>query len=317
MIGVLVTLGIAATFLCGCSSVASSSNGAAGDKLEVVATTTQIGDFVRQVGGDPVDVHQVLQPNTDPHEYEPRPDDVRATAEAGLVFTNGDRLDYWMRKVVSEGGGDPKVVNLGESVPEKLSGESGGKEASKYDPHWWHDPRNAAAAVREIRDTLVAADPKHKATYDKNAGSYLKKVGTLDKSIQRCIGEIPADQRKVVTDHDAFGYFARRYGIKIVGAVIPSQSTQAQPSAGEVSHLTSLIERENVKAVFPERSINSKLAREIARQTGASADHTLYGDTLGPKNSSGGTYLKMEAANANAIVKGLTGGQQSCQISAA
>jgi zinc/manganese transport system substrate-binding protein len=314
MLGVLFSLGIVAALITGCASAANSSNSAAGDKLEVVATTTQIGDFVRRVGGDSVDAYQILQPNTDPHEYEPRPDDVRAIAEAGLVFTNGDKLDYWIGKVVSEGGGDPKVVNLGEGVPVKLSGESGGKEASKYDPHWWHDPRNAVAAVEEIRDALVRADPRHKAEYQKNARIYLDKIAKLDRNIEGCIQKIPGDQRKLVTDHDAFGYFARRYRIKIVGAVIPSQSTQAQPSAGEVSDLTSLIERENVKAIFPETSINPKLAQQIARQTGVSADYTLYGDTLGPEGSSGDTYLKMEAANANAIVKGLTGGHQSCRI---
>jgi ABC-type Zn uptake system ZnuABC Zn-binding protein ZnuA len=125
---------------------------------------------------------------------------------------------------------------------------------------------------------------------------------------------VPADQRKLVTDHDAFNYFANRYGIQVVGAVIPSQSTQAQPSAGEVADLISLIKRENVKAVFPESSINPNLAQTIARETGASADYTLYGDTLGEDGSDGDTYLKMEAANADAMARGFTGGQDSCSI---
>ena len=117
----------------------------------MVATTTQIGDFVREVGGDAVAVDQILQPNTDPHEYEPRPSDVVATAEAELVFASGDELDEWIGEVVSDSGSDARVVDLGAAVPERLPGESSGEEASRYDPHWWHDPRNAEAAVARDR----------------------------------------------------------------------------------------------------------------------------------------------------------------------
>jgi ABC-type Zn uptake system ZnuABC Zn-binding protein ZnuA len=129
------------------------------------------------------------------------------------------------------------------------------------------------------------------------------------------MGNVPEDQRKLVTDHDAFNYFANRYGIKVVGTVIPSQSTEAQPSASETSDLISLIKSENVKAIFPESSVNPQLAQTIANETGASSNYTLYGDTLGPQGSDGDTYLKMEAANADSMVKGFTGGQQSCSIS--
>jgi zinc/manganese transport system substrate-binding protein len=124
---------------------------------------------------------------------------------------------------------------------------------------------------------------------------------------------VPAARRKLVTDHDAFGYFADHYGIEVVGAVIPSQTTQAQPSAKDLAALAKLIEREQVKAIFPESSLSPKVAEAIASQTGASADYTLYGDTLGPAGSSGATYLTMEAANANAMVRGFTGGRRGCQ----
>jgi zinc/manganese transport system substrate-binding protein len=292
-----------------------SSNETGSNKLRVVATTTQIGDFVRQVGGDVVEAHQILQPNSDPHDYEPRPADVEATAGAKVVFVNGDTLDSWMNQIVSESGGNPTVVDLSEGVPERLPGETSGEEASRYDPHWWHDPRDAEAAVTEIRDAMIEADPDHAADYQRNADAYLAKIEGLDEGIQNCIDKVPADQRKLVTDHDAFNYFANRYGIEVVGAVIPSQSTQAQPSAGEVADLISLIKRENVKAVFPESSINPNLAQTIARETGASADYTLFGDTLGEDGSDGDTYLKMEAANADAMARGFTGGQDSCSIS--
>jgi len=282
----------------------------------VVASTTQISDFVRTVGGEEVDVHQILKPNTDPHEYEPRPEDVEATAGARIVFENGDNLDRWMGEVVEQSGGDPRVMDLGTGVPVKLPGESGGPEGSRYDPHWWHDPKNAEAAVREIRDALARADPKDERSYRKNAGAYLAKLKKLDKGIASCMDEVPEGERKLVTDHDAFSHFAKRYGVEVVGAVIPSQSTEGQPSAGEISDLVSLVERENVKAVFPESSINPDLARQIARQTGASANYTLYGDTLGPEGSDGDTYLGMEAHNATAMVEGFTGGKRTCSIPA-
>jgi ABC-type Zn uptake system ZnuABC Zn-binding protein ZnuA len=139
-------------------------------------------------------------------------------------------------------------------------------------------------------------------------------VRGLDEGIARCIAAIPAADRKLVTDHDAFGYFANRYGLEVVGAVIPALTTEAQPSAGELADLTELIRRESVPAVFPESSVPDDLADAIAADSGASADQELYGDTLGPEGSRGATYLGMEEANADAIVRGLTGGRRGCQI---
>ncbi len=293
-----------------CGGGSSKTSG----KLTVVATTTQIGDWARQVGGAHAEVHQILQPNGDAHEYEPRPADVASTSGADLVLENGDELDPWMDKVVKEAGGDPTVVVLGEHVPVKRPGETSGPEASRYDSHWWHDPRNAISAVEQIRDTLATADPDNADAYRTGADRYLAQLRQLDQAISNCIGRVPRSQRKLVTDHDAFGYFAGRYGITVVGAVIPSQTTQAQPSARDTARLVAQIRREHVKAVFPESSINKRLAQTIARETGASADYTLYGDSLGPQGSPGGTYLEMEAANAEAMVKGFTGGAISCRI---
>ena len=307
----LAAAGLATLALLG-AGCGSSSSGEDGGEFDVVATTTQIGDWVGEVGGDAVAVHQILQPNTDPHEYEPRPSDVETAAGAKLVFVSGDNLDKWMGQVVSESGSGAKVIDLGAVVPERLPGESSGAEASKYDPHWWHDPRNSEVAVREIERQLAAADPSKKADFERNADAYLAKLRELDASIATCIDSVPAKQRKLVTDHDAFGYFADRYGIEVVGAVIPSQTTQAQPSAKDLSELVALIEREGVKAVFPESSLSSKVAETIASQTGASADYTLYGDTLGPADSDGATYLSMEEANADAMVRGFTGGRHGC-----
>lgn len=306
-------LALAALIALGALGAGCGSSGSDSGQLKVVATTTQIGDFVREVGGNAVDVDQILQPNTDPHEYEPRPSDVAGAAEAKLVFANGDELDSWIDQIVSDSGSDAKIVDLGAIVPQRRPGESSGVEASRYDPHWWHDPRNAEAAVAAIELHLAAADPRDRQQFKRNATAYIARLRALDAGIAHCMNAVPPARRKLVTDHDAFGYFADRYGIEVVGAVIPSQTTQAQPSAKDLSELAQLIEREQVKAIFPESSLSPKVAEAIASQTGASSDYTLYGDTLGPEGSSGATYLTMEAANANAMLRGFTDGRRGCR----
>ena len=234
----------------------------------VVATTTQIGDWTRAVAGDAARVHQILQPNTDPHDYEPRPADVEAVAGAKLVFLNGDGLDAWMGTVISNAGGSPEVVDLGSKVPVRMPGQSDGPEASRYDPHWWHDPRNAEAAVKVIRDALVEANPAAAATYRANAAAYLRRLRALDAGIRRCLARVPEARRKLVSDHDAFGYFAHRYGIQVVGAVIPSQTTQAQASAGDIV---------GARAPDPPRGRARRLSRELAEPQAGRADRARDG----------------------------------------
>ena len=280
----------------------------AGGRVAVVATTTQVADFARAVGGDRVEVTQLLQPNTDPHDYEPRPSDVQDIARADVIFANGLGLDGWIGDVVERSGGDPEVVALGDFVPTKR------REGGETDPHWFHDPRNSRAAVERIRDALVEADPEQAGAYRAAADAYLARVERLDGGIERCFAAVPPAERKLVTDHDAFGYFTDRYGIRVVGAVVPSLTTQAQPSAGDTADLARTIEREDVKAIFPEESLNPRLAEALARQTGVSAEYELYGDTLGPKGSPGATYLGMEQANADAMARGFTGGRRGCRI---
>lgn len=286
-----------------------SSSGPADGKVTVVATTTQAGDFARAVGGDRVHVTQLLEPNTDPHDYEPRPSDVRETARAKVVLANGLGLDGWIADVVDRSGGRADVIELADAVPVKRTGGSGDQ-----DPHWFHDPRNARAAIGRIERALVAADPAGADAYRRAADTYRARLGALDRGIARCLGAVSPGKRKLVTDHDAFGYFTDRYGIRVVGAVIPSTTTQAQPSAGDTAALARTIEREGVRAIFPEESLNPKLAEALARQTGVTAEYELYGDTLGPAGSPGATYLQMERSNADAMVRGFTGGARGCRI---
>src|SRR3954452_12265192 len=278
----------AALALAGCGGSA-----AAAGRPTVVATTTQLADVAHAAGGDAFTVPRILQPNTAPHEYEPRPSDVKAVARAKLVLASGNGLDHWIGEVADEAGGDPRGVTVAPP--------------GTRDPHWFQDPRAMERAVAGIRDALAAAAPAHAAAIRRAAAAYTVQLRALDRDIAACLGRVPAVDRKRVTSHDASGSFARRYGIRVLGAVIPSQSSEAQPSAGQVSDLAALVRREHVRAIFPESSLNPKLAQALAVQTGARADLTLYGDSLGPSGSRGDTYLKMERANADAMTRGFTG----------
>ncbi|MDO8189167.1 metal ABC transporter substrate-binding protein [Conexibacter sp. JD483] len=330
----LALLPAVAALAVGCGSnddgggTATSAGGSGGaGSVNVVATTTVIGDLAREIGGDAVHVDQLLQPNSDPHDYEPRPQDVVAVSKASLVFESGDGLDHWIEDVKDQAAGNPTLVDLASALPVQRSGEDeehdhaeGGDEAGHdhgdggTDPHWWHDPTNVETAADEVRDALIRANPDGRAVYTRNAAAYVAKVRALDVGIRQCLGQVPAAQRKLVTDHDALGYFADHYGVTVVGAVIPSLTTQAQPSAGDVDALARVIRREGVRAVFPESGANRKLPQALAQETGVSAEYQLYGDALGPEGSGAETYLGMEAHNADAMVRGFTDGAKSCTI---
>jgi zinc/manganese transport system substrate-binding protein len=312
--GRLVAVGAAAAAIAALAAGCGGSTSGSGGGLDVVATTTQLADLVRNVGGTDVDVHQILKPNTDPHEYEPRPGDVQAAADARVVLLSGDDLDRWMGKVIDESGGHPRRVTVADSNVLRVAGDASGPEASRYDPHWWHAPVNVIAAIPAIRDALTRADPRHAGAYRRRAGAYEAKVRALDRGIKRCFARVPRPQRKLVTSHDAFNYLAREFGVTVVGAIIPSQTTQAQPSAASIARLVAQVRRQHVRAVFLESSVNPKLAQAVARETHTIHNLTLYGDTLGPAGSAGDTYLGMERANADAMVRGFSGGRARCPI---
>jgi len=252
-------------------------------------------------------VTQILQPNSDPHEYEPRPSDVKAVTGAAVVLRSGGDLDDWLADVLDNAGSEAKEVTLMDAMrTRRLPGE--------VDPHWWQNPRNGTIAVGEIRDALIAADPDGRATYMTNATAYLEKLVALDRSIERCIASVPPQDRKLVTDHDALGYYADRYGIEVIGTIIPALSTQAQPSAGAAARLVRTIRDEHVTTVFSESSVNHKLADAIASEAGARIGPNLYADTLGPKGSPGETYLGSLRANTRALVAGFTCRKARCRL---
>jgi zinc/manganese transport system substrate-binding protein len=293
-----------ATLAAGCGDEAGAGSGSG---VNVVATTTQVADLVRNVGGDRVEIHQILQPNTDPHEYEPRPSDVKSVADAELTVRSGGDVDDWLGDVLDNAGGSGPVLTLSEHVRTRKN------DAGDLDPHWWQDPRNAELAVKAIRDALAKADPRGASGYRRRAARYLARLDRLDRQTAACIDRIPPRLRKLVTTHDALGYYAARYGLEVIGAVIPSLSTQAQPSAGDIQRLVDQIRRTGVKAIYPESAINPKLEEAVARESGATTGAPLWADTLGPKGSTGATYVDSIAANTGAIVDGLSGGEQTCE----
>jgi len=305
-----IAAALATTFavvsLTACGGGRGRSSGAE-DGPSVLATTSQVGDLARNVAGDRALVTQILRPNSDPHEYEPRPSDVKAVTKAAVVLRSGGDLDEWLGDVLDNAGSEASVVTLIDAMrTRRLPGE--------VDPHWWQNPRNGAIAVLKIRDALIAADPDGRDTYTKNATAYLKQLDTLDREIESCIDSVLEQDRKLVTDHDALGYYADRYAIDVIGTIIPGLSTQAQPSAGGVARLARTIRKENVKTVFSEGSVNRKLADAIARDSGARVGPSLYADTLGPKGSPGDTYLGSLKANTRALSAGFTNGKARCQL---
>jgi ABC-type Zn uptake system ZnuABC Zn-binding protein ZnuA len=285
-----------------CGSEAGGHTPAGGEPLQVVATTGQAADFARAVGGDRVEVSGLLAPNADPHEFEVRPDDVKALARAQVVVSSGGDLDHWLGGAIDSSGTDARVLTLADHV-----------RVSEGDPHWWQDPRNAVLAVAALRDAFVAADPPGAAAYRRAAAGYTERLIRLDHAVAACMAKVPRAQRTLVTTHDALGYYARRYGIRVVGAVIPSRSTVAQPSAGEIAALVETIRREHVKAVFAESSVKPDVEEALAREAGARIGRALWADTLGPKGSDGATYIDSIASNTAALVDGFTGGSTECR----
>jgi zinc/manganese transport system substrate-binding protein len=301
--------------------------------IEVVATTPVAADLARNVAGDRASVVALMAPNTDPHAYEVRPRDVEALAQAGLVVRSGGDLDEWLQEAVEGSGSDAPTLTLIDHVrtregghadeeeehagEEEAEDEHAGEEEAgeaEIDPHWWQDPRNAERAVTALRDALAQADPDGASDYRANADAYVAKIRELDRAAEACIDQVPTERRKLVTTHDAFGYYAERYGIEVIGTVIPAVTTEGQPSAGETAELVETIRDEGVETIFAESSVDQKIEEAIARESGATVGAELWADTLGPQGSSGATYLQSIAANTRALVDGFTGGEHSCSL---
>ena len=280
--------------LTGCGRQSGTPNG----RLAVVATTTQLGDFARAVGGARVSVAQLLRPNTDPHEFEPTPKDAEAVANATVVLEHGLGLDDWLDQLVANAGGSATRVVTTTGIALLPDG----------DPHVWLDPGNAIKMVRAVEQALASVDPAGATTYHANAQDLIGRITALDKELLARIAAIPAARRKIVTDHDAFGYFARHYGIDVVGTTLPSLSTAAEPSTKQITALAATIRREGVHVVFSEASINPRVERALADEAGVTLGAPLYGDSLGPAGTPAGTYVGMMRTDMDAIIAGIAAG---------
>jgi ABC-type Zn uptake system ZnuABC Zn-binding protein ZnuA len=302
-IALLLTVVIGA----GCGGDASTSTGSGSGDLSVVATTSQAADLTRNVVGDRGDVTQILAANADPHDYEPKPSDAEALIDTDLVVRSGGDLDLWLDQIVESSGTDAPVLTL-------IDGVKTIEDEDETDPHWWQDPTNAVLAVEEIRDELSAIDPEGAADFEANADAYMAQIEDLDSAIAACIDEVPTSDRKLVTSHDALGYYADRYGIDVLGAAIPALTTQAQASAGETADLVDLIEQAGVGTIYSEAGVSSELEQAIADEAEAQVGGELWADTLGPEGSDGATYLEAMASNTATVVDGFTDGASSCRI---
>ena len=288
---------------CGGHSTASTGGSAAGAVVSVVTTTTQITDFTMNVGGAHVKVYAVLKANIDPHDYEPTPADLDAIAKADLIVKNGVGLEKWFDDTIKSA--DPKGTIVDASRGVKIRPGAGGSETGG-DPHIWHNPQNAKIMVTNIAKALEAVDPQDTPSFEKNRTDYSTQLDRLDSETRAQLATL--SNKKLVTNHDAFGYYIDHYGLDFVGSVIPSFDTQTELSPQDVGDLVAKIKAQGVRAVFSESSLPAKTAAAIAKEAGVkviAGEDGLYGDTLGPPGSDGDTYLKMERHNTKEIVDNL------------
>jgi ABC-type Zn uptake system ZnuABC Zn-binding protein ZnuA len=296
----------AAVLLAGCggSSSGGGSTGASGGKtLNVVATTTQVQDFTRVIGGDRIKLSGILKPNVDAHDLEPSPADLDAIAKADVLVINGVGLEKWLDETVRSAGFHGTTVDASKGV-QIIKGDDPKEPAG--DPHIWQSPESARLMVGNIQQALSAADPADAAYFKANLDAYSAKLDTLDADIARQVDTL--SNKKLVTNHDAFAYYVARYHLDFVGSIIPSFDTSAEMSAKDVTDLIAKIKATGVKAIFSESSLPPRTAETIAKEAHVKVvegEDALYGDALGPAGSDGATYLQMMQHNTKMIVANL------------
>ena len=274
----------------------------------MVATTTLVGDIVRNIGGEKVDLSVLLPVGADPHNFEPAPRDVALVSDADLIFTNGAGLESFMTRLLENAGAQASPVSLSDGLELIPSAEeeshAGEISHEDGDPHVWMDPNNVQHWVNRIEQALSEADPANAATYKANAQAYRQALIDLDGWISQQVAQVPQANRKIVSDHVVFGYFAKRYGFEQVGAVIPSISTLAAPSAQELAELEDVIQKLGIRAIFVDSAVNPALSQRIASDTGMQLV-PIYSGSLSAADGSAATYLDFMRANVSAIVQAL------------
>ena len=290
-----------------------------GDALSVVTTTGIIGDLARQIGGARVNVQTILPANADPHSFEPAPQDVALADGADIVLIHGLGLDAWADTIIENAGHDLTVITVTDGITttgfesenhdhdDEESDDDDHDHDHDVDPHVWFDPERTKQMVANIATALTAADPDGADGYAARLAAYQTLLTELDGQIAERIALIPHDHRVIVTNHDALGYFADRYGLEIVGTVIPGMSVDAEPSAKEIADLLEVIAEHHVTAIFSDSTINPTLAEELAAQAGIEVVASLFTDSLGDADSGADTYIGLMRHNTRAIVEALMG----------
>jgi len=283
--------------------------GHAQEKIKVLASFSIIGDLVREVGGDRVEVSTLVGPNTDMHGWSPTPAHAKAVAAARLVVINGLGLEGWADRLVKSANfkGARLVATKGvKALTAETHGHGHGhthKHSDRYDPHAWQEVANVKVYVANIRDSLIAIDAEGKDTYTKNAAGYLQKLEALEGEIKQLFAGLSEKERRVITSHDAFHYFGDAYGIEFLAA--QSAGGDTQPSARDVARLIQQIKKQGVKAIFVENISDPRIIQQIAKETGAKIGGTLYSDALSDASGPAASYLDMMRHNAKTIAAAL------------
>ena len=267
------------------------------DKLKVLATFSILGDFVRSVGGDRVEVTTLVGPNSDAHVYAPAPADAKKVADAKLVITNGLGFEGWMSRLVKASGGKAPVLVATKGIKERKT--AGGPGPGGADPHAWQSVANAKVYVANIRDALIAADPAGKDVYEANATAYLAKLDALDQAMRAAVAAIPADRRRIISSHDAFGYFQQAYGVDFIAP--QGVSTEAEPSARDVARIITQVKKQKIPAVFLENITDARLMERIAQETGARIGGRLYSDALTDDKGDAPSYIELMRHNVKTL----------------
>jgi zinc/manganese transport system substrate-binding protein len=266
------------------------------EKINVVASFSILGDFANNVGGDRVNITTLVGPDSDVHVYTPAPTDAKKIADAKLVIINGLGLEGWLPRLVQSSGGKAATVTATNGIaPRKLGSDA--------DPHAWQSVANARIYVANIRDALIAADQAGAPTYRANADTYLAKLDALDREVRDAVAQIPEPRRKVISSHDAFGYFAAAYGIAFIAP--QGVSTESEPSARDIAAIITQIRRAKIPAVFLENISDPRLMRRISAETGARIGGTLVSDSLTAENGNAPTYIDMVRHNIRALTSAL------------
>jgi len=262
------------------------------EKLKVIATFSILADLVKNVGGDRVEVTMLVGPNGDAHVYSPTPADARKIADSKVVVSNGLGFEGWINRLVRASGSKAPVAVVTKGVkPRRMAGGHGHGHDHGSDPHAWQSVGNVKLYVANIRDALAAADPAGKAAYEANAAAYSGKLDALEQEVREAVARIPADRRKIITTHDAFGYFAEAYGVQFIAP--HGVSTEAQAAAKDVARIILQIRRQKIPAVFLENVTDPRLIKQIADETGAKIGGTLYSDALTDDKGPAPTYIDL------------------------